>query len=229
MVRRETRQMNDNEAAVLKATAEWTPRVTVRGTVTWVAVWTACLMMVGSMAYGLTRWTPPAIVGGLLGSLLGFAGILCLFFIYSLISGYIHWTHHGRDFRQHDVPAIHAALRDGTVHLIAVRATAVVTIQQFEDEGAGFIFDVGDGQVLFLKGQDYQPADDAMPWPNTEFEIVRSAVGNRWIGIFCSGAPLTPITILRNAECNQDINSADHEDIVDASMEEFVRSIRAVT
>ena len=228
MVRRETRPMNAREAAALRAAAEWASPVSMLGTLKWVAIWTAGLFVSGLLANGLAAMTAPAIVGSVGFSLLGFAAILCLYFIVDLIRSHIRWSHQWRDYQQREVPEIQAALNDATVDVMAVRATAVATIEQFEDEGDGFIFDIGNGQLLILKGQEYRPDDDAAPWPNTEFEIVRSAVGNRWIGIFCTGAPLTPTLVLQSSECKHDVIGAQREDVVNASMEAFIRSIRAV-
>jgi hypothetical protein len=187
----------------------------------------ACIIALGLMAYVVALWTPPAIVAGSIGGILLVAGIVCTYIMIASIQSHVHWSRLGREHHRRDAPEIQAALRDATVNVLAVRATAVATIEPFEDEGDGFIFDVGDGQVLFLKGQDYQPADDTIPWPNTEFEIVRSTVGNRWIGLFCGGAPLTPAIVLQSSDCNEDV-WGPHEDVIDASLEEFVRSIRAI-
>jgi hypothetical protein len=41
-----------------------------------------------------------------------------------------------------------------------VLATDAVTIEEYEDEGAGFIFDVGNGQLFFLNGQQYPARRD---------------------------------------------------------------------
>ena len=228
MVRRETRQMNEKEAAALRASLEWTPGVTVRGTTRLVAIVMACLVVLAAMAYGVYRWTPPVIVGGAIGGILLVAAIICAYVLIAAIRGHLHGSRIGREFQQRDVPAIHAALRDATVQVTGVQARAVATIEQFEDEGDGFIFDVGDGQLLFLKGQDYRPVDDAMAWPNSEFEIVRSTVGDRWIGIFCSGKQLQPTTVLQSSECKEEISWATREDVIAAPMTEFLRSIRAV-
>ena len=227
MVRRETRRMNEQEAAVLRKTAEWAPGVSVGGTVRSVAVSMACLIALALVAYGAVRWRPPAIVGGMAGGVLLVAGIICTYIIIASIQSHVHWSRHQREHQQRDVPVIQAALRDATVNAMVVRATAVATIQQFEDEGDGFIFDVGDGQLLFLKGQQYWPIDDTMPWPNTEFEIVRTAVGDRWIGIFCSGEGLEPATVLQSAECSEEVVWGDHEDLLHVPMAEFLQSIRA--
>jgi hypothetical protein len=218
--------MNEQEAEVLEDAAEWTPPVTIRGTAKWITLSLACLLVLGLLAYGVSRWTLPVIVLGAIGAIVLVAGIICTYIIIASIQGHVRWSRVGRDFRQRDVPEIRAALQTATVQVTTVRATAVATIEQFEDEGHGFIFDVGDGQLLFLKGQEYRPVDDAMPWPNTEFEIVRSTVGDRWIGIFCTGAALAPTTVLQSSDCKEEIIWAIREDVITAPMDEFLRSIR---
>jgi hypothetical protein len=219
--------MNEKEAAVLRAAAQWVPAVSPHGTAKWVAIWTASLFVLALLGYGLAAMAPPAIVGGLVGGALLVAGLSCMGLVYMQISSHIRWRRHARDHAERAVPSIQAALRDATVNVTSVHATAVATIEQFEDEGDGFIFDVGDGQLLFLKGQEYRPDDDAMPWPNSDFEIIRSTVGDRWIGIFCSGAPLEPTSVLQSSECKHEIVWAHREDVVDATMDDFIRSIRA--
>src|SRR3954465_9190104 len=65
------------------------------------------------------------------------------------------------------------ALEDGRVTVKRVSAVAVIEIEPLEDEGTGYVFDLGDGRVLFLKGQEYVPTEDGYdPWPNTDFELV---------------------------------------------------------
>lgn len=228
MVRRETRQMNEREAAVLRAAAEWEPGVPLRGTVKWIAIWVACLVALGLIAYGLLLWTPPLIeVGSVLGGVLLVAAIVCTYAIITLLLSHIRWARGAQQFRRTALPAIQAALRDGTVQSITVRATAAATIEQSEDEGDAFIFDIGNGQLLVLNGQEYDPVDDTTPWPNSEFEIVRSTVGNRWIGLFCSRPALKPTTVLQSSDCKEEIIWGHREDVVTASMKEFIRSIRA--
>jgi hypothetical protein len=228
--------MSEREARILQAHVERAPTVTLRGTAKWVSVWIAGLVLLGLIGYGLASLEPWLNAGGLLGGLVMvagalciLAGVLCVGAICMLISSHLGWSRFEREFRRRDVPEIRAALRDATVRVTRVRATSVVTIEEYEDEGAGFIFDVENGQLLFLKGQGYWPAEEAMAWPNSEFEIVRTAVGDRWVGIFCHGAPLTPTQVLQSAECKEDIVWAEREDVVEASMDEFVRSIRTAT
>ena len=106
-------------------------------------------------------------------------------------------------------------------------AKAVIELEEFVDEGGGYIFDIGDGQVLFLKGQQYFPVNDEMPWPNTSFEIVRTNPGNRWVGIFCYGGELPPIRTIETSECNEDVVWAEHEEIADGDLESFAKSLLA--
>jgi len=111
-------------------------------------------------------------------------------------------------------PLIEATLRSGTVVSKRVVATSVIEIAEYEDEGAGYIFGVGDDQSLFLKGQWVYPANDNMPWPCSEFEIVHSTDRRLRIGIFCSGTKLTPVRTVETAECNDDIVWAEKEEVL---------------
>ncbi|HEV7591346.1 MAG TPA: hypothetical protein VGO40_24750, partial [Longimicrobium sp.] len=55
--------------------------------------------------------------------------------------------------------ALTRALEDGRVTVKRVSAVAVIEIEPLEDEGTGYVFDLGDGRVLFLKGQEYVPTE----------------------------------------------------------------------
>ena len=227
MLKTETREIAQRERNILEAAVrEDVPTVTALGTGKWVLVWTGGLCLLGLLTYGLVSLSPGPIVGTLLAGFLVMAAIGCLYAIIALISGYVHLSRVGRDFQHHDVPEIRKALADGMVRAISVEATAVVTIEEYEDEGAGFVFDVGDGKLLFLKGQQYWPAEEGMAWPNSNFEIVRTVVGNRWVGIFCHGAPLEPVEVLQAAECREDLVWAECEETAEASVGDFTRSIR---
>ena len=227
MLKTGTRQIARQERNILEAAVgDGAPTVTGFGTVKWVLVWTGGLCLLGLPTYGLVSLSPGPIVGTLLAAPLVMAAILCLYAIIALISGHFHLSRVGRDFQRNDVPEIRKALADGTVRAISVEAAAVVTIEECEDEGAGFVFDVGDGKLLFVKGQQYWPAEEGMAWPNSSFEIVRTVVGNRWVGIFCHGAPLEPVEVLQTAECREDLVWAECEETVEASLGDFTRSIR---
>lgn len=87
---------------------------------------------------------------------------------------------YGERYMEQRHPELARVLEDGRVTVKRVRAVAVVEIEPIEDEGTGYVFDLGDGRVLFLKGQDYFPADDGAPWPNTEFGSARPRTARCW-------------------------------------------------
>ncbi len=224
-----TRQMTRRERKILEEMiAGGLPVVTAGHTVRWVAVWTAGLALAGLLAYGLVSLPIHPFVGGLFGGILLLAALVCVWAIVGLIAAYFRWNSVYRTSRRDHVPQLEAALADGNVRAMHVEAAAVVEIEEYEDEGAGFVFDVGDGRLLFLKGQRYWPAEDRMAWPNTRFDIVRTVVGDQWVGIFCDGGPLEPVDVVAAADRREDIVWEEREETVEAELAEFVRSLRRV-
>lgn len=116
-------------------------------------------------------------------------------------------------------------LEDGRVTVKRVRATAVVEIEALEDEGTGYVFDVGDGRVLFIKGSDYFPSDDEMPWPNTEFEIVRAAADGRLLDVHCHGAALRPLRIVPRDDVDPQRGWDEREVVLEMRVDDAVRTI----
>jgi hypothetical protein len=111
-------------------------------------------------------------------------GILSFYFACMVISGYVHWSRHARRFVCEDAPKIRAALEDGQAFVWRVTSHRAVVIEEYEDEGSAYIFDLGDGTSLYLRGQEYYPEHDDAPWPAQQFEIVRTALDGRLVGIF---------------------------------------------
>jgi hypothetical protein len=116
-------------------------------------------------------------------------------------------------------------LEDGRATVKRVRAVAVVEIQPIEDEGMGYVFDLGDGRVLFLKGQDFDVADEDAPWPNTEFEIVRAAADGTLLALRCHGAALPPLRIIPGDDLDPQKGWDEREEVLQMSMDEAVRSV----
>jgi hypothetical protein len=102
----------------------------------------------------------------------------------------------------------------------------VVEIEELEDEGPGYIFDLGDGRSLFLKGRRFAHAVGG-PWPNSEFDIIRTVAAGLWIGLFCRGHRLTPTRLIENRECDPRVILSEHEDVVDGSPLEYANKITA--
>jgi hypothetical protein len=119
-----------------------------------------------------------------------------------------------------------AMLQDGRVTVKRVRAVAVVQIEPIEDEGTGYVFDLGDGRVLFLKGQDYDMAraDDAS-WPNTDFEIVRAVTDGTMLDLHCHGAPLPPLRVVSGDDVDPQKGWDERDEVLEMSMDDAVRTI----
>ncbi len=227
MISTTTRQMTPRERKVLEdMMSGGFPVVTATDTAKGIAIWTTGLVLTGVLAYGLVLLSPDPFVGGLFGGVLLLAALICLWAIVELIAAHVRWGRVNRAFRRDHVPQLEAALADGNVRAMHVEAAAVVEIEEGEDEGAGYVFDVGDGRLLFLKGQRYWPAEDGMTWPNTRFDIVRTVVGDRWVGIFCDGAPLEPEDVVAAADRRDEIVWEEREEVVEADLQEFARSMR---
>ena len=222
------RKMNRAERAFLMdLVTDKPPTVTLKGTFWWSCVWSVAIVICGALVgVMLALEINPLLVGLAGGPVLLFA-IASLYAIIALWSSYIHWSRYEKRFRDHDAPEIKRALEDGHVTVKKVVASAVIEIVEFDDEGGGYIFDVGDHQVLFLKGQHFITVDEEMEWPSNDFEIVRTAVGNRWVGIFSYGTELLPIRSIETSDCRDDIIWSDHEQLVQTDLQSFARSLLA--
>ena len=217
--------MNDQERALLnELVANAVRPVTLAGTVKWVLVWIGGIVLCALAATALISLGVHPVIGGIIGGPLGIAAIICLYAIIVLIGSHRHWSRIHRDFMREELPKIQKALEDGNVFVKKISANAVIEIVEFEDEGSGYIYDVG-GRILFLKGQRFYPVNEDMPWPNSEFEIVRTIHGDIWVGIFCFGKELVPIRELETSVCIDDIVWADREEVLDGDIEQFAKSI----
>lgn len=219
-----TREMTDQECKSLQDQLASDP-VVGRWTIQWASVWSAGLIIIVLIAIGLVMLKLNPILGGIVGGLLFVGGIICLYAVYAIISGYFRWRNHFGKFQNDIVPQIERALVDGRVHAKQVTASAVIEIEQSEDEGAGYIFDIGQGKSFLLKGQRYIPVDDTMPWPASVFEIVRSADKQLWIGLFSKGEPLTPIRVIGMEDCSEDFIESEKEEILEENPEAVLNGI----
>jgi hypothetical protein len=116
-------------------------------------------------------------------------------------------------------------LQDGRVVVKRVHAVAVVEIEPLEDEGTGYVFDLGDGRGLFLKGDDYFPADEDAVWPSTEFEIVRAAADGRVLDVHCHGAALPPLRVIPGDDVDPQKGWDAREEVLHMSVDEAVRTV----
>jgi hypothetical protein len=116
-------------------------------------------------------------------------------------------------------------LQDGRVTVRRVCAVAVVEIEPLEDEGTGYVFDLGDGRVLFFKGDACLPTDAEAPWPSTEFEIVRTAADGELLDVYCHGTALPPLRVVPSGDVDPERGWDEREEVLHMSMDEAVRTI----
>jgi hypothetical protein len=67
------------------------------------------------------------------------------------------------------VNALESALRRNTADVFDVRATSFGDFEEIEDEGACYAFDLGDGQVVFVMGQEFHAS---ARFPSLDFSLV---------------------------------------------------------
>lgn len=219
--------MNDQERSRLTdLITNPKPFVTLAATMKWIAIWSCGLAICALVAFAMMLSLGAGIIAGLSLGPLAIAGIICLYAILTLSSSHLHWTGIHRDFVRYQIPEIQRALENGKVYVKKVIATSVVLIAEIEDEGSGYLYDVGDGKVLFLKGQQYEPVELSMSWPNSEFEIVSTVHGEIWVGIFCQGELLTPVVEIPTSDCVDDLVWDEREELLDDSLDNILKSIK---
>ena len=201
--------------------------VSTRDTLKWTAIWTVGLVsLIGLVVLILAFLTRiNAVLAGVVAAIPILAAIICLYCLIVVISGHLHWRRVFRDFNRNTVPLLKRSLERGEVRARRVVASSVIEIEEFEDEGSGYIFAIGGGRSLLLKGQQYSPIEESMPWPASEFELVRSADGDVWIGLFSKGALLEPMKTVPMEQCTPDFVWSEREDVLEDEPPAVLRGV----
>jgi hypothetical protein len=178
---------------------------------------------------GLSRPSGPSGIWLVILPVVVIVGILAFYFAYMVASGHLRALNYVRQFTRDQAPSIRAALESGCATVLKVSSNQCVVIEEFEDEGSAYIYDLGDGNSLYLQGQEYCPTPDDAPWPARQFEIVRAARDGRLVGIFCSHEPVEHVrTVLAN-EMPQDSWLTDEpktESVLRGQPDEVLKTLR---
>jgi hypothetical protein len=62
------------------------------------------------------------------------------------------------------------ALRRNEAHEVSIQSEALVELEEIEDEGACYAFQLRDHRIVFVSGQDYHPS---ARFPNFDFSVIR--------------------------------------------------------
>lgn len=225
MYREFARDMTENERETLMARIADPPMPeSWKWTLKWGVIWFVAMLLCGvAMATIITLFESHPLIGGPLVGIVGVAGIIFLYCFIMVIGHHRETQGHLRRFLREDVPALRLALDDGKVDVKHVVARAVVQFEEYEDEGTHWLFDVGAGQAFFLPEIWY--FESSAPWPNSDFEIVRSKASDRVIGVFCRGTKLQPKRVIGRDECRDEVLLESRERFVEGDIDRVAESM----
>lgn len=161
----------------------------LKGLVGWSTIWLslgAALFVVYRMVWH--SWMPLAAMV-----------VLGLFALINLDT-FFRWRGYARDTEQWRATVYGKILEEHAVQITEVTSSRVAMLAEQEDEGALWVFDVGDGRLFWLSGQGVGPTLGKRAWPNEHFEIIRSLDGTVELGINGLGRKIQSITALAPEE-----------------------------
>lgn len=126
-----------------------------------------------------------------------------------------------RNIRALSDPRLLPDLRDGRAEVLNVEPVDVIRVEQFEDEGVGFLVDLGNGRALFLQGQHLEPMEKKRRFPCQAFTVVRSAHSKEFLSLNCTGAHLPSSQTI--GPFRPDGKLPDNAEIVDCDWETLKR------
>ena len=136
-----------------------------------------------------------------------------------------------RDQRKEDRDArqwtqrLESALRRNEAEVFDIRATAFVELEEFEDEGACYAFELDDRRVMFVSGQEFY---EAARFPSLDFALVyaldekgRSAD----MLIEKRGAKATPVRTMPFA-VKHGLQIPEHLDVIEGPLDQLEARLR---
>jgi hypothetical protein len=193
MLQKIQRPLTDNERRSLSIPLSIEPVVKLSDTLPWFALWSGVLVIcLCLLAKGLFRPDGPSGVWMGVIPIVVILGILSFYAACIVIRSYFHWPGHARRFARDTVPKLKAALADGHADVSLVISDSVIVIEECEGL-ATYLFDLGDGTSLQLRGQDILPENEDAAWPARQFEIVRTRLDGLLVGIFAETEPVPKV------------------------------------
>ncbi|HSI15019.1 MAG TPA: hypothetical protein VK961_23405 [Chthoniobacter sp.] len=186
------RPLHTSEAAVLQEMSVFPPVEKTSRRLAWVTLWaTACLAGIVGFFWSASHvetgpgWMPMA---------MAFCFLFPIFTFYAAYANlrvFFHLRRVTRIWREKVLPERQEAIESGMASVVRVEAAKLIVIEE-EWGDMAMLFELADGNTLFLRGEDYVPPGEDAIWPAARFEIVRSAVNDMWILFWSENAPLEP-------------------------------------
>jgi hypothetical protein len=92
-------------------------------------------------------------------------------------------------------------LESGQAHVITCRPSRIIEREEFEDRGALWIFDGGEGRYLVISGQEYY---ETPRFPSSHFEVVMGARHRLVVGIRSHGLRVPSTLVVKGDDITWD-------------------------
>ena len=124
-----------------------------------------------------------------------------------------------RNIRKLSPPSLRSDIESGAAEILSVNTKEILRVQQYEDEGIGFLINSGDGKVIYLQGQHLEQLEKRRIFPCQTFEVVRSAHSQTFLDLKCIGAYLPPLATI--GPFSPDNKLPENGQIIQADFEEI--------
>lgn len=138
--------------------------------------------------------------------------------------GIVLWVHRdlrkeSRDF-QARVEQIQSAVERGEAEIFDISANAYVEFQEIEDEGACYAFDLEDGRVVFVRGQEFYRGSK---FPSLDFSLIYPLdAGGRAVDMLIEKrAPAADPSRIVSSAVKKSLELPEHLAVIEAGLEQL--------
>jgi len=197
----------------------------------WFAVWSGtCLACFAGLMTLFALLDEPSGLWFIVIPIPVIVGILSFYAACIVVSSHFRFAGYSRHFIRETAPQMLAALSDGRASVLRVTSDNLIVVDgsdAFEGDMT-YIYAIGDGTSLYLRGQDIGPEDRDATWPARSFEIVTTRAHGLWIGILACEGALEPSLTIPLEEMPEDYwwtSEPESESILSGEPEEVLRRL----
>jgi hypothetical protein len=118
-----------------------------------------------------------------------------------------------------------SALGNDTARVTQIQSNAVVEIEEWDDEGAAYAFQLPERKIVFIDGEAFRASSR---FPNSDFDVVELLGGSDGVaGIFLKArretlSPLRKLSLIKQ----KDLRWPKHLQVIDGSLDELEQLLR---